>query len=84
MATAEENCAKATRAGYDVLGRFPLPAQDWWQDYYTPLRKRCGDLSREATGNAGLEAVLAETREEIDMFERFSTAYSYVFYVLRK
>jgi hypothetical protein len=80
----EGNRARARRAGYEVLGHFALPAEDWWRDYYAPLRSRCDELAGEAAGNAGLRAVIVETREEIEMFERFSEAYSYVFYVLRK
>jgi serine/threonine-protein kinase HipA len=80
ITTAEGNCATAIRAGWRVIDHFPLPADDWRTEYYVPLAGRCAKLRED--GDPEVLAVIAETEEEIRMFERFSDAYGYVFYLL--
>lgn len=82
MGTVAENCAAAARAGYEIIGTFVLPPEDWWAEYYTPMRARIGDM-RETYGEEA-ESVLATEEAEIVLFERCGADYSYVFYVLRR
>jgi SAM-dependent methyltransferase len=72
------------RAGYSLLGDFVLPASDWWDDYYAPLRERIPALRLEYENDRDAEAVLGECEREIEAFERFGDSYGYVFYVARK
>jgi len=82
MGTVAENCAAAARAGYDIIGTFVLPPEDWWAEYYTPMRARIAAM-RETYGAAAKD-VLDEAEAEIGLFERNPGQYSYVFYVLRR
>ncbi|MDO8838720.1 MAG: methyltransferase domain-containing protein [Parvibaculum sp.] len=82
MGTAAENCAAAERAGYEVVGTFTLPPEDWWREYYTPMRARIATM--RATYGAAAKEVLDEVEAEIGLFERNPGQYSYVFYVLRR
>ncbi|MCF8470587.1 MAG: methyltransferase domain-containing protein [Parvibaculum sp.] len=82
MGTVASNCEAAARAGYDLIGTHVLSQDDWWGEYYTPMRKRIG-VMRETYG-AAAEAVLGEAEAEIALFERNPGQYSYVFYVLRR
>ncbi|MDP2123208.1 MAG: class I SAM-dependent methyltransferase [Parvibaculum sp.] len=82
MATVAANSAAAERAGYDIIGTFALPPEDWWAEYYTPMRARIADM-RETYG-AAAKAVLDQKEAEIALFERNPGPYSYVFYVLRR
>ncbi len=84
MDTAEGNCRQIREAGYEVLGTFELPAEDWWRDYYTPLRARCAKLREQAAASPDLACVLDAAEEEIAMYERHGSSYGYVFYILRK
>lgn len=82
MGTVAANSAAAARAGYEIIGTFTLPPEDWWNEYYTPMRARIADM-RETYGEAA-KAVLDQEEAEIALFENNPGQYSYVFYVLRR
>ncbi len=82
MATVDENCRRAERAGFTVLDSLVLPASAWWNDYYTPLLELITHL--RPTADAGLTALLDDTEREIDLFRRHGDCYGYVFYLPRK
>jgi SAM-dependent methyltransferase len=67
------------QAGYELVDYFPLPDEDWWPHYYTPLQTRIEQLTQEH----GAHPVLTEAQEEIDLRHRYPDDYSYVFFILR-
>ena len=81
MGTVDENRRRAESAGFEVLGSFPLPTSDWWDEYYTPLLARASTL--RPTADATLIALLDETEREADLFRRYGESYGYIFYLLR-
>ena len=84
MTTLDGNHRHAASAGFEILDAFPLPVEDWWTDFYTPLRARIAKLRPELPAQPELAAVVTATEREIDLFSRFSSSYGYVFYLLRK
>lgn len=84
IATLEQNRRRVESEGYEVLDAFPLPAEDWWTEYYSPLRERIAKLRPELPAQPELAAVVAATEREIHLFSRFSSSYGYVFYLLRR
>ena len=84
ITTIAGNLRKAEAEKYEVIDTFPLPAEDWWAEYYAPLQQRITALRSDAAAWPELAAVIAETEEEINMFARFGASYGYVFYILRK
>jgi len=84
ITTLEENRRLAESEGYEVLDAFSLPAADWYKEYYTPLRERIARLRPTLAAQPELAGVVASTEREMDLFDRFSAAYGYVFYLLRK
>lgn len=80
LGSEAEDVARARDAGYEVLFTARLPSDLWWKNYYDPLRARLAQLPATAAGRA----VSDETRQEMALFERFSAAYGYTFYALRK
>lgn len=80
MGTIASNEDAARRAGYDVVATRALPAEDWWTDYYTPMRAKLAAMR----GLYGPLPVFEEMAREIEIFERHPGEYSYVFYVLRR
>ena len=82
MGTIETNCRRVQAVGLEVLGTFTLPKSAWWDEYYTPLLKRVGQL--RPTADPQLAAHLDATQQEIDLFRRHSDAYGYVFFLLRR
>ena len=82
MGTIASNAAAAECAGYEVIATQVLPPEDWWTDYYTPMRERAAEM-REIWGEE-VEPVLAGAEAEIALFENNPGQYSYVFYVMRR
>ena len=82
MGSVESNSRAAREAGLEVVGTFALPGATW-RDFYAPLLERCEELAPEAERDAGLRALIDETRVEADLYERYGDSYGYVFYVLR-
>ncbi|MBT3361063.1 MAG: methyltransferase domain-containing protein [Rhodospirillales bacterium] len=82
MATTQANEATAEALGYEPLDRFTLPASDWMDEYYGPLKERMAETRNGAS--AEMAETIDETLVEIDMYERFGDSYGYVFYILRK
>jgi len=82
MGTISSNAHAAARAGFELLGTHVLPPEDWWSEYYTPMRARIAEM-RAAYGEDA-EDVLANEEAEIALFENNPGQYSYVFYVMKK
>lgn len=81
MTTNAGNLATAVANGYDVLDCFTLPESAWWDDYYGPLERRLVSL-RGVVADAD-RAAIDSAQAEIDLYRAYSTAYGYVFFVLR-
>jgi SAM-dependent methyltransferase len=84
MVTDTANRRMIGKEGYRLLEAFPLPASAWREEYYTPL----GERVREIRGRGGLspvqEEILALTEREMEMYERYSSSYGYVMYVMEE
>jgi len=76
------NRSSAERAGFKVLDTLTLPNDDWWNEYYRPLRRRIAAFRASHTVPKTIEAILSETEREMDMVERYSKEFGYVFYLL--
>ena len=79
MGSEAENVERAKRSGFRVKSTHRLPSQAWWTNYYDPLRVRMQQM--KITPMA--QAVIQETKAEMALFEQFSDAYGYTFYVLQ-
>lgn len=84
MENTAGNRRKIEAAGFRLLDAFPLPADDWWQEFYTPLKKRIEAVRIESREWPELAAVIEETEHEIDLFGRYHAAYGYVFYICQR
>lgn len=82
MGTLASNTAAAERTGYEVLGTHIFGEEDWWAEYYRPMRARIAEM-RDTYGDAA-GSVLRDAEAEIALFESNPGQYSYVFYVLRR
>jgi hypothetical protein len=84
MTTVDGNLATARACGFDLIEHFTLPESAWWDDYYTPMARRIDELLDGHRGDAAARSALESSREQIDLYRRYSRAYGYVFYVLRR
>lgn len=81
VATVDTNLATLRRCGYRVVTHFTLPAQDWWNGYYAPLKENARRFSEKYRGNETAEQVLSMEQTEMDLFARHWKSYGYVFYI---
>ncbi len=79
MGTEASNLQIARELGWEVIGHFRLPRQDWW-DYFEQVAMQC----QHHRGDESLSATIAAMQGEIDLYHRAGHSYGYVFYILRK
>lgn len=79
IADEAANTALAHAAGFDVHTTSRLPAKAWWDNYYNPVLER---IAAASNPDSTMQAVIAEMRNEIDLFRQYSRHYGYTFYVL--
>lgn len=84
ITTIADNLRMIHRCGYESVGHFALPGQDWWTHYYAPIVERLKLLRAKYEGNQAAQAVLDMEDVEMEMHRRYSEYYGYVFYVMRK
>ncbi len=84
MGTFAENCAAAREAGYQLVGTYTLPREDWWTDYYRPLSNRLTSLLPSYPPDSESGVGLREELKEIEIHRLHGNEYSYIFYVLRR
>ena len=71
------------QAGYNLLGGFNLPEDDWWDEYYTPMQARLDALEETYSDNDVANRPLVHSRREIDVRRRFGGCYNYRFFAAR-
>ncbi|MFA9455000.1 MAG: class I SAM-dependent methyltransferase [Candidatus Aminicenantaceae bacterium] len=84
MADAAENASRVSRAGYDLLGHFPLPHSAWWDDYYSHIEAKLPSLRDKYHDQIDKLEVIAMEAAELDLHRRYADYYGYVFYVMRR
>lgn len=80
LRTAEENAAAAREAGYRVAAVLPLPDEDWFDEYYTPLAER---IAAADPAVPGMAEAAAAAQKEIELRQSHGEDYRYTGYVLR-
>ena len=84
MGTVDVNSARCRTAGFRVLDTFPLPPEDWTQEYYAPSQQAIAELRRERGSLDELEGPVAELEREFALFEKYGSCYGYVFYIVQR
>jgi SAM-dependent methyltransferase len=84
MGDAVANASRVSQAGYELLGHFPLPADAWWDDYYSHIEAKLPVLRDKYRGQSAKLDLIAMEEAELDLHRRYADYYSYVFYVLRR
>jgi serine/threonine-protein kinase HipA len=84
MTTDAANRRVIRKEGYRLLEAFPLPESAWREELYTPLGKRVRKIRNRGGLSPGQEEILAVTEREMEMYERYSSSYGYVMYVMEE
>lgn len=71
------------RSGFSLIGRFTLPDEAWWDDFYTPMGIRIEELRGKYGDGEEALAVLDKLAQEPEMHRRYSDYYAYEFFVAR-
>ena len=69
--------------GYETMGRFPLPASAWWDDYYRPLQDNVTAFRKRHHDEPDTQELADQCQREIDIWHAYSQSYGYDFFVLR-
>jgi SAM-dependent methyltransferase len=83
MLSIEGNLKIIKRLGYRLLDYFVLPDLCWRENYYQPLEKRIATLREKHQNDPEWVAQLDTNSYEIEIFEKYSAWYGYVFYVMQ-
>ena len=80
IATEAGNSKHAESSGFKILGIHRLPSKAWWDNYYGPLREKMNAFrgSKEPI----MQAVIKDTEEEMNLFEKQGDQYGYSFYIM--
>ncbi len=84
MGWVADGLAAIERAGLTLVGRFTLPDEAWWDDFYSPMERRIEVLRGRHAGDAEALAVLDQLAREPEMHRRHSDCYAYEFFVARR
>lgn len=84
MGAAADVVSAIRFGGFELIGRFTLPDEAWWDDFYAPMERRIGELRRKYENDAGALAALDELAREPEMHRRYSDWYAYEFFVARR
>lgn len=84
IGTASEKFNALESSGYSPVAYFTLPESCWLDSYYRPLQKRFADFLNRHEGSEEAQALLRVEEEEISLYERYKTYYSYGMYIARK
>lgn len=84
ISTASAKIAVLEKAGFEILGYFPIPISDWTENYYRPLLNGFSAFRERNYGNSMVEYIITNEAKEFAMYEKYCKYYSYGFYVARK
>lgn len=84
MGRVADVLATIATSGFSLIGHFTLPDEAWWEDFYTPMEMRIGEMRGTYAGDGEALSVLDLLAQEPAMHRRFSDCYAYEFFVVRR
>jgi SAM-dependent methyltransferase len=84
MGRIEDALAIVAGAGFSLCGHFTLPDEAWWDDFYTPMVRRLGELREAYAGNPAALAAIDELAREPELHRSHADCYAYEFFVARR
>jgi SAM-dependent methyltransferase len=84
MGKVPDILAVVDKSRFSLVGHFTLPDEAWWDDFYTPMQRRIGELRGKYAGDAEALDVLDQIAQEPARHRRYSDYYAYEFFVVRR
>jgi SAM-dependent methyltransferase len=81
---ASAKIAVLETSGYSPLGYFVLPEHCWLENYYRPMQDRFEDFLDRNGNSEEARAIVAAENQEIELYEKYKTHYSYGVYIAQK
>ncbi len=72
-----------SESGFRQIGRFLLPDEAWWDDFYTPMEQQINVLRGKYRHDKEALHILDQLALEPVLHRRYSDYYAYVFFVLQ-
>lgn len=69
---------------YSLAGYFYLNQDSWIENYYKPMEARFDSFLERNDSSEPAKKVVADYKNEIDLYQKFKDYYSYGFYVAKK
>ena len=82
--TASAKIAILENCGYSPVGYFTLAEHCWLENYYRPIQDRLGAFLENHKHSADAQAIANAEIQEIELYEKFKSHYSYGVYISRK
>lgn len=84
MNTVECKIKQIQEQGYDCTGHFICPVSDWTVNYYEPIARNLKKMEERYRGNTQAMEAVQNLRDEIILYKKHPSDYSYVFYAMKK
>ena len=84
MNTVECKIKQIQEQGYDCTGHFICPVSDWTVNYYEPIARNLKKMEERYRGNTQAMEAVQNLRDEIILYQKHPSDYSYVFYAMKK
>ncbi|KPK64522.1 hypothetical protein AMJ83_02095 [candidate division WOR_3 bacterium SM23_42] len=70
--------------GYELVDKFVVPKQAWWDEYYGPLEKLIEGLRHKYRNDPRAQAFLDKEQSEVNEFKSKAEFHGSVFYIMQK
>ena len=81
ITTVSGSLEKLKAAGYRVLEHFTLSSAAWLDHYYQPMMARSEQYLGRHAASPTAQAIMAQERKEMALYEKYHDHFSYQFYV---
>jgi len=82
--TVPECLQHISEQDYEILGYFTLSADTWWNEYYTPLKKRLNELRLKYAKDTELLSIINNEERDIDIYTKHHEWYGSTYFVMKK
>ncbi|SCX92067.1 class I SAM-dependent methyltransferase [Alkaliphilus peptidifermentans] len=82
--TVENKINQIKKAGYSYKTHFIAPVTDWTDNYYTPLQASINSMLQKYADNEVAKQTINLLQTEINLYHKYYSEYSYVFYIMSK
>ncbi|HSM51527.1 MAG TPA: class I SAM-dependent methyltransferase [Thermoanaerobaculia bacterium] len=84
MGWLADDLAAIEESGFDLVAHFTLPDAAWWDEFYTPMEGRIGELRGKYANDVEALAILGQLAREPEMHRCHAEFYAYEFFVARR